>query len=160
MREVVWRVEKSKDLMLVIWLKVWVLICSNCSFEFLKIHTSYDPTSWVGCFKLLLKVIRHVSGFGIEFLENKDTGIFGHFMVIDFIDRFISYTYFHLFKLPDIVDLELGVLSVMANDAYKFLWISPCSGDCFLWNFVFQSRKAYIAHQYRKMMYNLYIDLP
>ena len=25
---------------------------------------------------------------------------------------------FHLFQLPDIVDLELGVLSVMVNDTY------------------------------------------
>ena len=34
--------------------------------------------------KALPKVIRHVFGFGIEFLENKDIRIFGHFMVIDF----------------------------------------------------------------------------
>ena len=32
-----------------------------------------------------IKVIRHVFGFGIEFLENKDIGIFEHFIVIDFI---------------------------------------------------------------------------
>ena len=41
-----------------------------------------------------LKVIRHVFGFGIEFLENKDIGIFGHFIVIDFIKRYSYHTYF------------------------------------------------------------------
>ena len=39
-------------------------------------------------------------------------------MVIDFITRYSYHTYFHLFQLLDIVDVELGVLSVMANDAY------------------------------------------
>ena len=34
-----------------------------------------------------IKVIRHVFGFGIEFFEHKDIGIFGHFIVIDFIKR-------------------------------------------------------------------------
>ena len=42
----------------------------------------------------LLKVIRHVFGFGIEFLENKDIGIFGHYIVIDLIKRHIYHTYF------------------------------------------------------------------
>ena len=32
-----------------------------------------------------VKVIRHVSGLDIEFLENKDTCIFLHFMVNNFI---------------------------------------------------------------------------
>ena len=41
-----------------------------------------------------LKVIRHVFGFGIEFLENKDIGIFGHFIVIDFIKHYSCHTYF------------------------------------------------------------------
>ena len=41
-----------------------------------------------------LKVIRHVFGFGIEFLENKDIGIFGHFIVIDFIKRYSYHAYF------------------------------------------------------------------
>ena len=59
---------------------------------------------------------------------------------------------FHLFQLPDIVDLEMGVLPVMANDTY--LWIIPYSLHCFLWNFVFYSRKAYLAHQYKKMLYH------
>ena len=42
------------------------------------------------------KVIRHVFGFGIEFLENKDIGIFGHFIVhvIDFIKRYSHHMYF------------------------------------------------------------------
>ena len=33
-------------------------------------------------------------GFGIEFLENKDIGIFVHFIVIDFIKRYSYHTYF------------------------------------------------------------------
>ena len=48
----------------------------------------------------MIKVIRHVFGFGIEFFENKDIEIFGHFIVIDFIKRYRYHTYFHLFKLP------------------------------------------------------------
>ena len=40
------------------------------------------------------KVIRHVFGFGIEFFENKDICIFGHFIVIDFIKRYSHHTYF------------------------------------------------------------------
>ena len=43
---------------------------------------------------MLFKVIRHVFGFGIEFLENKDIDIFGHFIVIDFIKRYSYHTYF------------------------------------------------------------------
>ena len=42
----------------------------------------------------------------------------------------------------------------MVNDAY--LWIIPYSQLCFLWNFVFYSRKAYLARQYKKMLYNPY----
>ena len=44
--------------------------------------------------KIPIKVIRHVFGFGIEFLENKDIGIFEHFIVIDFIKRYSYHTYF------------------------------------------------------------------
>ena len=40
------------------------------------------------------KVIRHVFGFGIEFLENKDIGIFGYFIAIDFIKQYSYHTYF------------------------------------------------------------------
>ena len=65
-----------------------------------------------------IKVIRHVFGFGIEFLENKDIGIFEHFIVIDLSIGIATILIFHLFQLPDFVDLELGVLSVMVNDAY------------------------------------------
>ena len=61
---------------------------------------------------------------------------------------------FHLFQLPDFVDLELGVLSVMVNDAY--LLIIPYSQHCFLWNFVFYSRKTYLAQQYKKMLCHPY----
>ena len=61
---------------------------------------------------------------------------------------------FHLFQILDFVELELGVLSVMANDAY--LWIIPYSQHCFLWNFVYYSRKAYLAHQYKKMLCHPY----
>ena len=39
-----------------------------------------------------IKVIWY--GFGIEFLENKDIGIFVHFIVIDFIKRYSYHTYF------------------------------------------------------------------
>ena len=42
----------------------------------------------------MFKVIRHVSGFGIEFLENKDIGTFGHFIVIDFIKRYSYRMYY------------------------------------------------------------------
>ena len=42
----------------------------------------------------MVKVIRHVFGFGIEFLENKDIDIFGHFIVIDFITQYSYHTYF------------------------------------------------------------------
>ena len=41
-----------------------------------------------------IKVIRHVFCFGIEFLENKDIGIFGHFIVNDFIKQYSYHTYF------------------------------------------------------------------
>ena len=61
---------------------------------------------------------------------------------------------FHLFQLPYFVDLELGVLSVMVNDVY--LWIIPYSQHCFFLNFVFYSRKAYLAHQYKKMLCHPY----
>ena len=40
-----------------------------------------------------LKVIRHVFGFGIEFLEAKDIDILGHFMVIDFITHMYIFVY-------------------------------------------------------------------
>ena len=59
---------------------------------------------------------------------------------------------FHLFQLPDIVDLEMGILPVMVNDTY--LWMIPYSQHCFLRNFVFYSRKAYLAQQYKKMWYH------
>ena len=42
----------------------------------------------------------------------------------------------------------------MVNDAY--LLIIPYSQHCFLWNFVFYSRKAYLAHQYKKMLCHPY----
>ena len=42
----------------------------------------------------------------------------------------------------------------MVNDAY--LWIIPYSQHCFLWNFMFYSRTAYLAHQYKKMLYHPY----
>ena len=46
----------------------------------------------------LIKVIRHVFVFWIEFLENKDIGIFGHFIVIDFIKQYSYPTYFSSFN--------------------------------------------------------------
>ena len=95
-----------------------------------------------------MEVIHRFFCFGIKFLWNKHIGIFGHFMACSIATIHI----FHLFQLPDIVDLELGVLSVMVNDAY--LWIISYSQHCFFWNFVFYSRKAYSAHQYKNMLYN------
>ena len=62
--------------------------------------------------------------------------------------------FFHLIQHADFVDLELGVLSVMVNDAY--LWIIPYSQHCFLLNFLFYSRKAYLAHQYKKILCHPY----
>ena len=46
----------------------------------------------------IVKVIQHVFGFGIEFLENEDIGIFGHFIVIDFIHWYSYHTYFSPFS--------------------------------------------------------------
>ena len=40
----------------------------------------------------------HVFGFGIEFLENKDICIFGHFMVIQFITQDSYHTNFSPFS--------------------------------------------------------------
>ena len=71
-------------------------------------------------------------------------------MVIDFITRYSSHPFFQPFQLPDIVDLELGVLSVMVNGTHSY------SEHCFLWNFEFFSRKAYLAHQYKKILYHPY----
>ena len=107
-----------------------------------------------------VKVIRHVFTFGIEFHENKDIVIFGHFIVIDLSSGIATIRIFHLFQLPDFVDFELGVLSVTANDAY--LWIIPYYQHCFLWNFVFYSRKAYLAHPYKKKCCttHIHIELP
>ena len=36
---------------------------------------------------------------------------------------------------------------------YAYLWIIPYSQHCFLWNFVLYSRKAYLTHQYKKILY-------
>ena len=58
--------------------------------KFLKIHF------W-SCYNKI-KVIRHVFGFGIEFVENKDIGIFGHFIVINFIKRYSYHTFFSPFS--------------------------------------------------------------
>ena len=65
-----------------------------------------------------IKVIRHVFGFGIEIFENKDIDIFGHLMVLILSRGLAAIRIFHLFQLPDIVDLELGVLPVMVNGTY------------------------------------------
>ena len=66
--------------------------------------------------------MRHVFFFcfGIEFLVNKEICIFGHFIFIDCIKQNSLRTCmnFYLIQLPHFVGLELGVLSVNANDAY------------------------------------------
>ena len=66
----------------------------------------------------------------------------------------VTIRIFHLFQLPDFVDLELGVLSVIVNDAY--LWIIRILSTFFFWNFMFYSRKAYSAHQYKRMLCHPY----
>ena len=43
---------------------------------------------------IVLPPCSNVFGFEIEFFENQDFGIFGHFMVIDFITRYSYQTYF------------------------------------------------------------------
>ena len=48
----------------------------------------YRSTVWP------FKVIRHVFGFGIEFLENKYIGIIGNFIEIYFNTRYSCHTYF------------------------------------------------------------------
>ena len=63
------------------------------------------------------KVIRSFLGFGIEILENQDICIVRHFLVMEVITRYSYHTYFCVFQLPDIVDLEMGVLAVMVNAA-------------------------------------------
>ena len=70
--------------------------------------------------------VLHVFGFGIEFLENKDISIFGHFIEVDLATILIL----HIFQLPDIVDLELGVLSVMVNGAYRIRIVSSETTLC------------------------------
>ena len=59
-------------------------------------NKSRYPTTFQNCGDLSRQqtLIRHVFGFGIEFLENKDIGIFGHIIVIDFIKRYSYHTYF------------------------------------------------------------------
>ena len=62
---------------------------------FMYNRTWHDVSLYLCFHKLsVLKVIRHVFGFGIEFVENKDIVIFGHFIVIDFIKRYSYHTYF------------------------------------------------------------------
>ena len=76
-----------------------------------KKHLDQFKVAYTFC----LKVIRHVFGFDIESLENKDIGIFEYFIVIDLSIGIATILIFHLFQLSD---LELGVLSVMVNEAY------------------------------------------
>ena len=67
---------------------MWTLFNLSVLKEIINVFLFYNS----------FKVIRHVFGFGIEFLENKDIGIFGQFMVIDFITRYSSHTYFSPFS--------------------------------------------------------------
>ena len=65
-------------------------------------------------------------------------------MVIDFIAQYSYHTYF----------------SLISTSWYRWfgtrclVWNFPYSQHCFLWNVVFYSRKAYLAHQYKKMLYH------
>ena len=56
-----------------------------------KKNIPIDTYTW---YKNSFKVIWHVFGFGIGCLENKDIGIFVHFMVIDFIMWYSCHTYY------------------------------------------------------------------
>ena len=79
---------------------------------------------------LCIKVIGHIFCFGIEFFENKGTGIFGQFIVIDFIIWYSCHMYF-----SPISTSWYRQLSVMVNDTY--LWIILYSQYCFFFlNFV------------------------
>ena len=108
-----------------------------------------------GTLKVWFKVIRHVFGFGIEFLENKDIGMFGHCNVIDFIKWYSYHTYFT--PISTSWFRRFGTGCIARNGEWSvYLWIIPYSQHCFLWNFVLYSRKAYLAHQYKKMLYDPY----
>ena len=67
-----------------------ITTCLSNSYKFISFASEVDEIS--------LKVIRHVFGFGIEFFENKDIDIFGHFIVIDFIKRYNYHAYFSPFS--------------------------------------------------------------
>ena len=107
--------------------------------------------------KQIKSSIRHVFGFEIEFLENKDIGIFEYFIVIDISIGIPTILIFHLFQLPDFVDLELGVLSAMVNGAY--LYIIPYSQhsetSCFI-----PGRHTWHISSKRCRTTNIHIELP
>ena len=63
-----------------------------------------------------LKVIRHVFGFGIEFFENKDIGIFEHFIVIDFIKRYSYHAYFS--SISTSLFHRFGTVCIVRNGAW------------------------------------------
>ena len=66
------------------------------SFQYSVTQICYLLNGQHAAFRHVSKIslIRHVFGFGTEFFENKDIGIFGHFIVIDFIKRNSYHTYF------------------------------------------------------------------
>ena len=100
------------------------------------------------------KVIRHVFGFGIEFLENKDIGIFGLFIVIDFIQRYSHHTY-----LPSISTSwfrRFWTGCIVCNGEWRVFVNYSVFPALFRWNFVFYSRMAYFTHQYKHMLYHPY----
>ena len=101
-----------------------------------------------------LNVIRHVFGFGIEFLQNKDIGMLRRYIVIDFIKRYSYHTDFSPISTSWFCRFGTGCIVRKVNDAY--LWIISYSQHCFLWNLVLYSRKAYLAHQYKKTLYYPY----
>ena len=74
-------------------------------------------------------------GFGIEFFEDKDIVIFGHFIVIDCIKRYSYHIYFPPISTSWFCRFRTGCIClvlVMVNDVY--LWIITYSQHCFLWN--------------------------
>ena len=65
-----------------------VAISLTLAFEHPIVHSRFTLYS-----NFMINVIRHVFGFGIEFLEQTDICIFGHFIVIDFIQQYSYHTY-------------------------------------------------------------------
>ena len=100
-----------------------------------------------------LKVIRHVSGFWIELLENKDVGIFSHLMTIHF---FMQYRYHVLLsQISTSWNRWIWTRCIDRNAEWYIFGDYSVYKDCFLWNFVLNLRNTYFAQQYKlNIMYH------